>query len=49
MIQAAGPKSDSDVQSMTVGRYTVTYKNKDQITDYQRAMDTLETYKKYTF
>lgn len=39
---------DKDIQSETIGRYTVTYKsNSPQEHDFQDAMKILKTYKRY--
>jgi len=37
------------VQSETVGRYSVTYKNEKGFTDYRNAIAIIKSYKKYTF
>lgn len=42
-------QSEGEVQSMTIGRYTVTYKDAEQIQDFNKVSDILEYNKKYDF
>lgn len=42
-------QSEGEVQSMTIGRYSVTYKNKSQVDDFNRIEEILGYNKKYSF
>jgi hypothetical protein len=41
--------SSGEVQSMNVGRFSVTYKDKTQMSDFDKVGDILASYKKYSF
>lgn len=41
--------SEGEVQSMTVGRYSVTYKSKKEWQDFEKVQEILNSYKKFTF
>lgn len=41
--------SAGEVQSMSIGRYSVTYKTKEQVDDFNKVSDILAYNKKYTF
>lgn len=40
--------AEGEVQSMSIGRYSVTYKTKQEVNDFEMAKKILEQYKKYT-
>jgi hypothetical protein len=40
---------EGEVQSMTVGRYSVTFKNDQQFSNQKQIEDILKSYKKFTF
>jgi hypothetical protein len=42
-------QSDGEIQSMAVGRYTVSFKDKKQIEDFEQVEEILDSYKKYEF
>ena len=42
-------QSEGEVQSMTIGRYQVTYKSDQQISDFNKVEEILDYNKKYTF
>lgn len=42
-------QTEGEVQSMTIGRYTVTYKDQAQIQDFNKVAEILAYNKKYTF
>lgn len=42
-------QSEGEVQSMTIGRYSVTYKTKEQLDDFKKVSDILAYNKSYTF
>lgn len=41
--------AEGEVQSMSIGRYSVTYKTKQEVSDFERVKEILSTYKKFTF
>lgn len=41
--------AEGEVKSESIGRYTVTYKDKTEWADFERAKQILDSYKKYTF
>lgn len=42
-------QSEGEIQSMTIGRYQVTYKTEEQVNDFKRVGEILGFNKKYTF
>lgn len=46
-IVNVGADTEGEVQSMTIGRYSVTYKTQDQKADLERAASILQSYKRY--
>lgn len=42
-------QAEGEIQSVTIGRYSVTYKDKSQITDFNRVSEILQYNKRYTF
>lgn len=46
-IVKVGADAEGEVQSMTIGRYTVTYRTQDQMNDLKIAEATLARYKRY--
>lgn len=42
-------QSEGEVQSMAIGRYTVSFKDKEKIDDFNKVGDILAGYKKFTF
>lgn len=42
-------QAEGEVQSVTIGRYSVTYKNQSQINDFNRVSEILQYNKRYTF
>lgn len=42
-------QSESEIQSMTIGRYSVSYKNKKEVNDIEQVQESLGMYKKYQF
>lgn len=42
-------QTEAEVQSMSIGRYSVTYKTKKEWQDFERIKETLDRYRKFTF